>query len=449
MQYPGAGPLGGYRVIPWPGIGPNSAGSKLKGRRVNLPRFLCRAATVVAASIALLGTGSLPALGQGPGGGPGRMFGGMGEGLQPSLNSRELERFVKLLGLDKDQEEAAKLLFESYQEQFRLKAEPIRTRTERAREEFRESRDPSVWQGLRGDMQKFQPVRDEMEKTLMGDLKDVLRPQQAEQWPRFERALRRDRALNRGLMSGERVNLLQIVERAELDQPTLATLAPVLDQYEIDLDRELTARTAFMQEQMSKAGEMFQAGDLAGMQKLMDKGREISVRVREINRRYARQVQDLVPETKRDAIVAEVKHQSFPRVYQKIRAERLLDAAATFSDLDEEQKVSVGALKETFTRDLSALNDDLAKAQEKVEMTVTADQIATFFRGGDEGPLGDLYRKRGTLGRNAEDSLRKILSPAQQERLPRNEDNGPGRRGGRGGPDQPARPAPRGQGGGA
>lgn len=402
------------------------------------------------AAVVVLGGAGAPALGQGGrDGGGGRFFGGMGggmagfgEGMQPSLNSREMDRFIKLLGLDKGQEEAAKLLFEGYQEQFKSKADPIRAKMERARDEFRESRDASVWQGLRGDVQKFQPVREEMEKIFMTDLKSVLRDDQAEKWPKFERDLRRERGMNRGFMSGERVNLLRIVERAELDEQTLTALAPVLDQYEIDLDRELAVRTAFMQQSTSKAGEMFQAGDMAGVQQMMDKGREISVRVREVNRRYARQVQDLVPAEKRDEIAAEVKHQSYPRVYQKTRAERMLEAATGFKDIDQDQKASIDALTQSFTRDLGGLNDELAKTQEKMEMTVTADQLMGFFRGGDEGAMGDLFRKRGSLGRTAEDNLRKILSEEQQQRLPRNEDDGPGRRR-RGGDEQGGEPRQR------
>jgi hypothetical protein len=81
-----------------------------------------------------------------------------------------------------------------------------------------------------------------------------------------------------------------------------------------------------------------------------------------------------------------------------------------------------------------------------MEMTVSAENMMNLFRGGEQGPLGDLYRKRRELGSKTEDQLRKILTPEQQERLPRNEgDNGPGRRRGGDGQDgaRPQRAAPR------
>lgn len=389
-------------------------------------RLLASAAIGVALSL-----GSVAQAQPGGGGGPGgfRMFGGGGGGggmggevLNPSISSRDLERAGKILSLDKDQTEAAKMLFDAYQEQYKAKAEPLRKKMERAREEFRESRDPSVWGGLRDEFRKLGPVREEMEKTLFADLKAVLREDQAASWEKFERSVRRERSLNRGLMSGERVNLIQIVERAELDDESKAKVAPVLDQYEVDLDRALTARTQFTTEQMSRAGEIFGGGDPAELQKMIEKGRQLAVVVRDVNKRYARQVEDLVPEDKALKIAAEVRRQSFPRVFETTRAQRLLDAAAKFEDLDENQKASVASLRDSYVRDAEALNDQMTRETEKFEMSITAEQLMGMFRGGNRGPVEELFNKRGQLGRTAEDNLRKILSPEQQKRLP--EDGG-------------------------
>ena len=400
---------------------------------------------------AAIGMAAAGALAQGPGGG-GRGFGGGpgGDVLQPSVNSREIDRLTKIVALDKDQQEAVKTLFESYQEQFKARSQDLRTKMERTRDEFRDSRDPTVWQNLRGDMDKFRPVRDEMEQSFLSDVKTVLRDDQQASWPKFERAVRRSRGLNRGRLSGERVDLIAIVERVDLPDDSKKQVEPVLELYEADLDRTLAARMEFEKEQMSKFFETMQSGDTQAMQKMLEEGRKLSVAVRDVNRRYARQVEDLVPEDKKTMITEEVKRQSFGRIYGETRAERLVKAAEAMKDLSAEQKTAIDAMASSFNREMTSLNDQLAKAQEKLEMTVTAENMMTMFRGGDGGPLDDLYTKRRQLGSKTEDELRKLLTPEQQERLPKADDNGGGRRGPGGGQadegGRPQRAAPRRQG---
>jgi len=392
---------------------------------------------------------SASALAQGPGGGRGG-FGG--DALQPSVNSREIDRLNKTLSLDADQQEAVKTLFEAYQEQFKVKSQALRTKVDRARDEFRDSRDPGVWQDVRGDFEKFRPVRDDMEKVFLDDVKTVLRDDQQNMWPKFERALRRSRGLNRGRISGERVDLIAIVERADLPEDAHKQIDPVLELYEEDLDRTLSARMEFEQKQMSNFFEVMQSGDMAAAQKLLEEGRKLSVAVRDVNRRYARQVEDLAPEPQRDTISDEVKRQSFPRVYNDTRADRLVKAAKGMTDLTEEQKTAVETLAASFTREMDSLNHQLAKAQEKTEMTVTAENMMSMFRGGDGGPLDELYGKRRDLGSKTEDDLRKILTPEQQDQLPKGDENDRGgwRRGQGGGQDDGGdrrqRATPRGRG---
>ena len=120
--------------------------------------------------------------------------------LQPTLSSRDLDRAVKMLGLDKDQEDAVKTLLESYQQSYRDKAQPVRDRMDKAREDFRETRDPSGWTEVRKETENFRPVGEQLTQTFMNDLKSVLNEQQTAKFPSFERALRRPPTMNCGLL---------------------------------------------------------------------------------------------------------------------------------------------------------------------------------------------------------------------------------------------------------
>ncbi len=370
-------------------------------------------------------------------GGMGGMFGGGGGmNLQPTLSSRDLDRAVKMLALDKDQEDAVKALLESYQQSYRDKAQPVRDRMDKAREEFRETRDPSVWTEVRAETEKFRPVGEQLTQTFMNDMKSVLNEQQAAKFPSFERALRRNQTMNRGLMSGERVDLIALLEKQEIPEQTRAEIAPMLESYEIDLDRELQARTKLWEELMPKMGELMPqlfggAGASKELQDIMDKGRDAGMRVRDVNRRYARQISGVLPEGARAAFDTEFEKQSYPMAFRDTRISRQLTAVQGFADLSAEQKDSIAQLGEAFNKESESLTRQLIEATDKMESTVTADQLMTMFRpgGNDDSPVGQINRKRRDLNRTTQEKLEAILTPEQVKRLPQDE-------GGRGGRDQ-------------
>jgi hypothetical protein len=392
-----------------------------------------------------------PRGGGGPGGGFMQMFGGGfgggfgGEALTATVDSAKLDKAAAITAMSADQKDAAKTLFEGYQETFNAKAKTMREARDKAMEDFRENRDPSVWEDVRKSSDQFRKDRTDLDKQFMSDVKSLLTEEQAAKWPKFERMLRRTDALNVGIMSGERIDLLGIIEKKDKELPSevKAALTPILDQYEVDVDREFENRTKVFETVAEEARKMFESGQ--GMQALMgggdtkeidamiSKGREASVRVREVNKRYVRQVEAVLPEGLRAEFADEVKKQSFPQVYRETRATRMLTAAKGFADLDETQKAGIKDLTETYTRELAQANTDMAEATEKMEMTFTASQIMAMFRGGGPNdPMQEQQAKRRKLNNTTEESLKKLLKPEQVERLPAGGDGGEGR-GGRGG----------------
>ncbi|MDX2130672.1 MAG: hypothetical protein SFY69_01310 [Planctomycetota bacterium] len=374
--------------------------------------------------------------GFGGGGGPG---GGMREAwMGPALTARQLERYADLVGLTEDQQVAAEAIVEAYQEQVRQQGETMRQKTEEIRAEWEDTRDPTVWQGMRKVMQDVREERKKLDDGLMEEIKSILEPTQEEKWPAFERAVRRDQGVRRGLMSGERVNLFDLVERVEMAPEARSTVDAALSEYDVELDRALTTRNAAYEEAFTKMMELRQAGNMEEMQALMDKGREASVRVREINRKYARQLMDMLPEEKREEFDAAFKRESFPEVYRPTMAQRALDAAAGFEDLTDTQRESVRTLRESYSRTLRTSNDKMASAIEENEMkaTVGAMMMQRFGGGREQGPLDEIRRERRESNSATLESLRKILSPEQIERLPsreqgEDEERGGGRRRGR------------------
>lgn len=376
-----------------------------------------------------------PALGQGGRGDFGGRggFGGFGGGFggfEQPISTREVQQFERILGLTEEQKLLVDALFEGYTEQVREQQEKMRDAFSGMRERIREG-DATVREEIQNEMAALREEGKRIEASFLADVQSVLTEEQSAAWSKVEMMLRRERTLRRGLMSGERVNVIRLVEEAELSEDVRAAIAPTLEQYEVDLDRALVERNRFQEEAMQAARELMQSGDFEAIDELFSKGREFSRRVRDINRRYARQVISMLPEEKQAEVEQAFKAESFPEAYRPTFAARRLESALGLADLTAEQKEAIEALRGSFTQKMSELNDRLAKAIEEGEESFSVRQM--FNRGGNGGerparPGDDVREERRALDEATNESLAKILTPEQVERLPEREERGRGDR---------------------
>jgi hypothetical protein len=383
-----------------------------------------------------------PAIAQ-PGGGRGGQGGGgmrgmMGDMFSAPVTPREIDVFTQVAGLTTEQKETAKTLLEGYQEQFRSQSSKVQKEMDKVRQKFEDTRDPNVWQDMRGTVQTFRAQRKTMEEQFFADFKAILTKEQADRWPLIERAHRRSRTMSRGMISGERVDLIDIMESSKFPAEVQATVIPTLSEYEEALDRELITRNKAYDD----VAEAFQQGagpdGFAKVQDLMVKGRDASMRVRELNRKYARQISDMLPQDYKTPFDDSVKRASYPDVYRSTGADRMITAAEKFTDLEQSQKDGIAALKENHNRTLAGVNEKLAAAITDREEKFDPRQMGQRFgqRGGGGGgrgngggqnnqddPVGSLRRERRTLDESTLESLKKILTKEQVERLPDEDDD--------------------------
>lgn len=400
------------------------------------------------------GGGERVVMGGGPGGGGMGMFGDRNP-FDPPIESAQLDRYAKILGLDADQKTAAQALLEAQIGEFNPAAKAAREKMEAARESFRESRDPSVWRDMGAVFEDLRTKRSAVEKQFFTDVKSLLTDEQAAKFPIVERTHRRDTTLARGFMSGERVDLIQLVDKAGLTDQQKADLKATLEQYEVDLDRELVKRNEMYEEGMKSMREAMEKGggpmammDDPKMQELFTKGRDAAIKVRDTNRRFARQLESAMPDDKRTTFADEVRRQSFPMIYRPTYASRVIEAAEKMTDLSDAQKSSLTAMKDSFAREIGAMNTQLEAATLESEESWTP---GSMMRGGGNEKTDGLRKSRRELVDGTVSKVRELLSEEQRAKLPeRNEEfgqGGPGQRAGDDG-DRPRRRRDRGEGGG-
>ncbi len=389
-----------------------------RSARRTLPLLACVAGL-------MLGFASAPAIAQRGAVSVG-MRGGPGGGFAPSVSKADLKKFAAVLSLDEDQFATAESLLGAFQAEHDVIAQKARKDMERIRTEFEDSQDPSVFRDeMPKVMETYQKASQSLEKQFFDDVKSLLKPEQAERWPKVERLQRRLRSLPGGMLSGESVDLIATVEQLKL-AATPPELSSILDRYESDLDKALAERDKLREERMSgmmRGGFNF---DMEQMRKDMAELRKAGLLVCEVNQRYARSVESTIPEDRRAEFAQQVRKESFPRVYRDTHAAKCLKAAAAFDDLSPEQNSAVQDLAAAYERDVKTVNSRWADAIQASEAEGGGDPMAMFMGGGESGPVADARKAKRDLDKTTRDKLLAILDEGQKQRLPEREEDAPG-----------------------
>jgi Spy/CpxP family protein refolding chaperone len=361
-----------------------------------------------------IGLASAPAVAQFGGGG-----GGFGrQGMAPTLNSRDLGRYADILGLDPEQREVAEVLFEGYMEEVQAGIQEFRDEMNTVREEMRSGDGgPEGWQAMGDLMEKFRERGEKLQTTMLGDIRAILTDEQAENWPRVERAVRRDQTLRRGFLSGERVDVTRLVDRLELEASVRQELDSVLVQYEIELDKALQARNRMQEDAMEEMRELMRSRDQEAMQDMIEEGRKVSARVRDVNRRYFRQIESQLGTDARARFEHAFQQASFPQVYRAQRGERVLESVLGFEDLSEDQTRSLEAVRSGYERQISAINREHAAEIEESEMNMSVRDLFRRGRGGRDRPGDEFEGRKRELDEKTLESVRQILTQEQAARM--------------------------------
>lgn len=359
------------------------------------------------------------------GGGSG--IGGMGVDAEPPFNTKMLARYAQQLGFDDAQKEAATALLEGMQAEHQAIGKKMNEKLEEVRSEFQESRDPSVFtQKLPGAMRELGMARGKLEQSFVADIKSLLTPEQEAKWPVVERTIRRERTIGQSRLAGEGVDIVRLVDDLKLPADVEAKVRPMLEQYEADVDRPLVERNDLQK----KARDLGPSADPAAIEKIREQAREARLRIKEINERYARQIQPELSGELGDKFRAEFQKRAFPEIYGESHTLDSVRAALGFDDLTPEQKATLASIRESYEREAARLNEQWAGKLEDWQKTPEG-YMSSAMPGGmrtmgndaaQSDPTTEPRQARLELDKKAMEQIKGVLSEAQRERLPKRAD---------------------------
>ncbi len=280
---------------------------------------------------------------------------------------------------------------------------------------------------------------------FIANARAVLTPEQADRWPDLERALRRRDLLPRGEVSGERVDLFQVVARLELSEESRFAVEPLLADYAVQLDAALVWREqaasdddddAFRDVMRDYQSGVADANDLRRMARHL---RTLRTRVRDVNIMFADQIRGaMTMEEEARAFEQAWKAAAFPRIYTETYAQRVLQAALAFEDLDPLAARDIEALAEVHANRLLQANQKIERLTVTEEPRAAERLVEAALAQRDRRRVSDDFNRNSTLVRDAYAeresmeaetilALHRLLTEEQVRRLPARRDRTRGR----------------------
>lgn len=347
------------------------------------------------------------------------------------LSARNIEKYADVLGMSSDQREVARLLFDGYSHAYQQASDERRDRTQALMRSFQDSQDASIMAEEMPAVQRaFTERTRALERSLFDDLRAILTSEQESRFEQVQRLRRREVGLMRATLSGEGVDLHDVITGLSLSPDTTKVIADSLEQYEMAMDRVLKERDELLDTFMERAGVgagMMNFGPEAieRMREAREKGREAATRVRDVNRTYARLLASQLPEETAAKFNEEVKRRSFAQVYREPHVVKSLQAASGFSDLSADQRRTIQDLMASYNREAVSINDRWARAIEANEESgsdsvfAMGDMSMRFSMGSEPDDLREARTARRELDDRISERLSAALTEDQRNRLPK------------------------------
>ena len=285
-------------------------------------------------------------------------------------------------------------------------------------------------------LQEWQAKKAAMRVAFVDGLKIQLTDEQNDLWPAFERFLIREKSLPKARLSGEGLNLFLIVDEAELPEESLATLDPILDEYEVVLDQAIRRRDEVVATTSAQMYRAIQEGDTPGAMRTMERQMQARTALRDVNELYrARLVAELGDSSDAKSLNQAILESGFERIYQSTPTARAFAAALGIDGLDASVLEAVLATQAAFEAEMAARNDQLLALTKRFEPQQQLDEAERFvaavsgmmagggfnpggFGPGPENPMRESMETRGELDRQYRERLEALLTPEQVEQLP-------------------------------
>ena len=347
----------------------------------------------------------------------------MAEAMQPEYMVRDLVVFAEGLNLDDTQEVIVEAMFDSYEDEFRGGWAALQVRINGFAEEREERKAPVTLRDVEpvlNALGDWMIEKRHLDEGFLESVKTILIGQQRELWPGFVQRLYREKHVSLGRISGESVDLFQIVRDADLPPAAEAAISELLNEYAIALDVAMRTRDAILRGNPKKLFDNILSGNSKKSPDLVDNLIRARVEVRDLNDRYIEIISGHLAGQDSEDFRTRALKRGYTRIYRRTPAQRILRQARENESYSEGLRAQIFQLEASYLQELEIINYDLLEKTRQYEPAMhryreLAGQVRSD--GGTlqkrEDPTREVYKQREELGKRYIEMLRALLSPEE------------------------------------
>ncbi len=353
------------------------------------------------------------------------IWGVLQELRKPAVTARVLKQYSDILQLRPEQQNAVDELLFAYEREQRRIGERFDKISQSINEEYEydEDQDVQPWRDVWPKVNRTFFARSmKLNAGILDDLKAVLDQAQAQRWPQVERLSRRRTTLTWGGRAADQIDLVDLIKGLRLNETTSASIAGTLEQYELDLDRELLARIKYVQDQSEAWFKMMEQYDEVKWAAMAKELGEVNKKVGDVNDRFRRQFMSELPEEVAKEFDLRIKQAIYPKIYRQSHTQMALAAAEKIEGLDAATIEGIKGVRENYERDAAAANEKWAQALAAQDEQIEKDSAGQNMWWGNWRPEDPKVREtraaRRAIDKKATAAIAAMLTEEQRAKLP-------------------------------
>ena len=350
---------------------------------------------------------------------------GFVEAFQPDYMNRDITLFVDFLILEDWQVPTVETLMQDYSDDFKVGCDGLRDEMKGMKDQIINAGDQGAMGVIMLPINKWIQEKARLKQRFVENLRSVLSDEQQERWPKLERAMRREKELPRGLLSGESVDLRQVSRECEVPPDFMLAAKEALDEYELGLDAALVARSTQLLASQDKIKEALVAQDYARGLKELELIVATRVALRDLQDSSREKIATAYGDPWGPIFQAKALAAAFPAAYRPSPMIPYFAAALELSGLSPEQIAQLNALQVEYVKfyeDWRMRLVTLYRTEEPKKQTEeTRRKLTQGNANVQKGPL-DPYRpmldERDAMDEKTRQKIAEIVGPELSEQLP-------------------------------
>ncbi len=350
---------------------------------------------------------------------------GFVEAFQPDYLNRDITIFIDFLALEEWQEPTVESLLHDYSGDFKVGVDGLRDQMKGMKDQIISAGDKGAMGVIMGPINKWSQEKARLKQRFIDNIRSVLSDEQQQRWPQLERAMRREKELPRGLLSGESIDLRQISRECEVPPDVMLAAKETLDQYEVGLDAALLARTNQMNISQDPIKESMVAQDFTRGLKELELIVATRVALRDLQERSIETIATAYGTQWGPVFRTKALSTAYPAVFRPSPMIPYFAAARELSGLSPEQLSQLNALEveyvtfyEGWRVQLAALYRVEEPKKQTEETRRRLNQGAANAEKAPRDPYQAMHAERDAMDSKTREKIAAIVGPELALQLP-------------------------------